>query len=74
MLIALQSEIQTVNAEHSKIIRDFCSKKIIWIACKELSTRGTWVIKSFGHLTLDFGSSHDLRVMRLSLIVNVESP
>ena len=28
--------------------------------------KGTWVAQSVKHLTLDFGSGHDLRAMRLS--------
>ena len=28
--------------------------------------RGTWVVQLAKHLTLDFGSGHDLRVMRSS--------
>ena len=28
--------------------------------------RGTWVAQFVKHLTLNFGSGHDLRVMRLS--------
>ena len=27
---------------------------------------GTWVVQSVGHLTLDFGSGHDTRVVGLS--------
>ena len=30
------------------------------------NVRGTWVAGSVKYLTVDFGSGHDLRVMRLS--------
>ena len=33
---------------------------------KTLPSRAAWVAQSVNHLTLDFGSGHDLRVMRLS--------
>ena len=29
--------------------------------------QGTWVAQSVGHLTLDFHSGHDLRILRLRL-------
>ena len=32
----------------------------------EIKIRGTWVAPLVKHLTLDFGSVHDLGVMRLS--------
>ena len=32
------------------------------------ATRSTWVTQSVRHPTVDFGSGHDLRVMRLSSI------
>ena len=33
---------------------------------KNGTVRGTWVAQLVKHLTLDFGSSHDLRVLRSS--------
>ena len=34
---------------------------------KDFTDSGTWVAQLVGHLSLDFGSGHALRVLRLSL-------
>ena len=38
----------------------------IWLPSKAVVLRGTWVAQLVKCLTLDFGSGHDLRVMRSS--------
>ena len=37
--------------------------------CLKNLTRGTWVSQSVEYLTLDFGSGHDLRIVRSSPVV-----
>ena len=34
----------------------------------KIEMRGTWLVQSVKHLTLDFSSSHDLRVMRMRVV------
>ena len=41
---------------------------IVQFFSKNHIVKGTWVAQSVGHPTLDFGSDHDLRVLRLSSI------
>ena len=44
-----------------------------FIVCKSIFFLGSWVAQLFKLLTLDFSSGHDLRVVRLSLRLSMES-
>jgi len=70
-IIAILVEEKASNMNECSPIRIWLNK--MWYVYstdypgfKITEIRGTWVAQSFKHPTLDFGSGHDLRVMRSS--------
>ena len=56
-----------VNGHKCTSIQVREKKWFVFIVLKKSKKRSSWLAQLVKHLTLDFGSGHDLRVMRSSL-------
>ena len=68
------AEVCVVLSGHERIEGNFCNGNLGFQSAFKDNRGGAWVAQSVKCLTLDFGSAHDLTVVRSGSVLSVGPP